>query len=143
MKTKTLIPWAAVGLGLGVIILYLIKVEQTFSELKSTEDVRLTIRNFQISIWCAWVLITSSATYYQWTQKKYILFVLDYLIVIVAFIFLRHYLYTGEAEGLWKLADSVIKGTDYLTIRNTLVICFMTAFVQAAIWLFSSKWHRK
>lgn len=53
MKTKTLIPWAAVGLGLGVIILYLIKVEQTFSELKSTEDVRLTIRNFQISIWCA------------------------------------------------------------------------------------------
>ena len=87
MKTKTLIPWAAVGLGLGVIILYLIKVEQAFSELKSAEDVRLSVRNFQISIWCAWVLITSSATYYQWTQKKYILFVLDYLIVIVAFIF--------------------------------------------------------
>lgn len=143
MKLKTLIPWVTVGLGLGVIILYLIKVEQAFSELKSAEDVRLSVRNFQISIWCAWVLITSSATYYQWTQKKYILFVLDYLIVIIAFIFLRHYLNFGEEEGLWKLGGSIIKGTNYLTMRNTLLICFMTAFVQAALWLFSSKWHRK
>lgn len=143
MKTKTLIPWAIVGLGLGVIILYLLKVEHAFSELKSAEDVRLSVRNFQISIWCAWVLITSSATYYQWAQKKYILFVLDYLIVIIAFVFLRHYLNLGEEKGLWSFGDRFIMGSNYITLRNALLICFMTAFVQAAIWLFSSKWHRK
>lgn len=143
MKTKTLIPWAAVGLGLDVIILYLIKVEQAFSELKSAEEVRLSVRNFQISIWCAWVLMTSSATYYQWTKKKYSLFVLDYIIVIVAFIFLRHYLNLGEEKNLWSFGDTFMKGSNYITLRNALLICFMTAFVQAAIWLFSSKWHRK
>ncbi|NEV94719.1 hypothetical protein G3567_11245 [Psychroflexus sp. YR1-1] len=118
MKMKRGIPWIVTGLGLFIIILYLINVERAFSELKSAENVRLSVRNFQISIWCAWVLITSSATYYQWTLKKYTLLVLDYLIVIIAFIFLRHYLNLGEAKNLWSFGGAFIMGSNYMTIEK-------------------------
>ena len=143
MKLKNIIPWTVAGFGLGVMLFYLFKVENAFSEMKSPEEVRFAIRNYHISIWCGWVLMTSSATYYQWTKKKYALFALDYLIVILAFIFLRHYLNLGEERDLWSFGDTFKMSVNYMSMRNALLMIFMTAFVQAAIWLFSSKWHRK
>lgn len=143
MPSKQLIPWIISGLGLGIIVLFLIKLDYSFSEIQSAEDLRLSVRNFQISIWCGWVLMTSAATYYQWTQKEYTLFIVDYLTVLISFVFLRYYLGLGEEKNLWTLGDTFKTGANYMTMRNALLMFFMTAFVQAAIWLFSSKWHRK
>lgn len=143
MSIKKIVSWSFVAIGCAIIIVYLLKLENAFSEIKSSDQVRLSLRNYHISIWIGWVIVTSSATYYQWTQKKYIIFVLDYLLVILAFIFFRHYLSLGEEEQFWSLGSSFKTGANFTSMRNALVMIFMTAFVQAAIKLFSSKWHRK
>ncbi|WP_127844343.1 hypothetical protein [Psychroflexus aestuariivivens] len=143
MSAKKLISWSVAGVGLVLILYFLISLENAFSEIKSSEDVQNALRNYHISIWCGWVIITSSATYFQWTQKKYSIFVFDYLIIILAFIFFRHYLNLGEEEDLWSFGDSFKMSSNYMSMQKALLMIFMTAFVQAAIWLFSSKWHRR
>jgi hypothetical protein len=143
MSIKKIVSWCFVAIGFVILIFFLLKLENAFSEITFADQVRLALRNYHISIWIAWVIVTSSATYYQWTQKKYIIFVLDYLLIILAFIFFRNYLSLGEEEGFWSLGSSFKTGANFTSMRNALVMIFMTAFVQAAIKFFSSKWHRK
>jgi hypothetical protein len=88
MSIKKIVSWCFVAIGFVILIFFLLKLDNAFSETKSPDQVRLALRNYHISIWIAWAIVTSSATYYQWTQKNYIIFILDYLFAILAVIFL-------------------------------------------------------
>lgn len=137
------INWGFAVLGICVIVFFLFRVEQALSATTTAETVQKAIRNFQISIWIGWLLITVPAIYFRWKYAKHILFIIDYLIVITAFILLGVYINRGAELELWSLADSFKGNITFMILRNILLICGMTAFVHAAIWWFSKRWHRK
>ncbi|MBZ9631290.1 hypothetical protein LB465_10915 [Salegentibacter sp. LM13S] len=143
MTFKNVISWSIAGLGFCLIAFFLFKLEQAFSEIETAQVVQQAIQNFQISIWIGWILITGPAIYLRWKYGNQLLFIINYLTVITAFIFLGFYVNRGAELELWSLGDSFRENVIFMVIMNILLICGMTAFVQAAIWWFSKKWHRR
>ncbi|MBZ9730631.1 hypothetical protein LB467_13125 [Salegentibacter sp. JZCK2] len=142
MSYKNVISWGIAVLGFSLIVFFFFKVEQAFSDTKTVDDVQQAIENFQISIWCGWVLLTGSAIYLRWKNGKHTLFIMVYLIAITAFVILGLYVNQGAELELWSLGSSFRENVTFMVIINILLICGMTALIQGAIWWFSKKWHR-
>ncbi|PKD20370.1 hypothetical protein APR41_13910 [Salegentibacter salinarum] len=143
MAFYKVINWAFAVLGFCVMALFLFKLEQAFSATPTAEAAQQALQNFQISIWCGWLLITGPAIYFRWKAGNHILFIIDYLIAVTAFIIFGVYVNRGAELELWSLGDSFRGNVTFLVIRNILLICGMTAFIHAAIWWFSKRWHRR
>ncbi|MBZ9652459.1 hypothetical protein [Psychroflexus montanilacus] len=143
MTHKTALSWIITGIGMAIIVIFFCIVDSSFSDQMTKDEIKISIQNYQISIWIGWIIMTVSAIYRQWKSKNYVLFLIDYVIVITAFIGLGYFLGKGQELGLWTFSNSFTQGIEFNVIRNIFLICFMTGFIQAAIWLFSSKWHRK
>lgn len=143
MSLKNLFSWIIAGLGFALILFYLFNLQKAFSSVLEPGKTYQAIKNYQISIWCGWLLITSSAIYNRWKKNNHILFAIDYFIMVTAFIFLGYYLNLGVEIELWGVGDFVEQRIIFIILKNILLICLMTAFIHIAIWWFSKRWHRK
>lgn len=142
MAFDKVINWGLAFFGFCIMAFLLFKLEQVFSASPTAEASKQAIQNFQISIWCGWLLITGPAIYFRWKYANHILFILDYLIAISAFIILGVYVNKGTELELWSLGETFRGNISFMVMRNILLICGMTAFIHAAIWWFSKRWHR-
>ncbi|PRX48847.1 hypothetical protein [Salegentibacter salegens] len=143
MAFKNVINWGIAVLGFCIIAFFLFRLEQAFSATTTAKAAQQAIQNFQISIWVGWLLITGPAIYVRWKYANHILFIIDYLIAITAFIILGVYVNRGAELELWALGNSFRGNVTFMLLRNILLICGMTAFIHAAIWWFSKRWHRR
>ena len=100
--------------------------------------------NFQRSIWISWLILVSLAIYYKWTRKRNLLFYLTYAFLFVAFavfgIYVQKLVNVFEVPSNFE--DSYTLGV-FSAFQNILVSGVLTGFLQAAVWWFTRRWHRR
>ncbi|SHG50198.1 hypothetical protein SAMN05444483_11414 [Salegentibacter echinorum] len=143
MSGKNLFSWIFAGLGLGIILFFLIILHSSFSGNGDSEQTLQALKHYQISIWCGWLLLTGASTYLRWTKGIHTLFIITYTSAFIAFLFFGYYLNLGVERNLWDIPNVYDKKLFFVILKNILLICGMTAFVHAAIWWFSKRWHRR
>lgn len=132
----------------GFLLIYpgysLIQVEQVNSGYAVLEEFQRSLTNFQISILVSWVFMIGIAIYYKWTREKNIFFFLIYIYLIISNIFFG--IYFGEMVTNYRIPTTfeddytigVLKG-----LQNFAVSAVLTALIQAAVWWFTRRWHRR
>lgn len=102
------------------------------------------ILNYQISIWISWVVLACLAIYYKWTEQKNTFFNFTYGFVIVAFA-LYGYLYQSYVTAYdlpSSFSDNYTLGV-LIALQSIVVSGILTAILQAAVWWFTRRWHRR
>ncbi|WP_276165409.1 hypothetical protein [Zobellia alginiliquefaciens] len=127
---------------LGIPIFILIDLG-TAVDTGNWEELERGLVNYLISIWSVWILTVSIAVYYKWTEKNNLYFFMNYSYLIVAFGFFIHYNATllNNIELPQSYASNRL--TFIRTAKHLMPILFATGYLQASVWWFSKKWHRK
>ncbi len=102
------------------------------------------ILNYQVSIWITWVILIPIAIYYKWTKKKNIFFLFTYAFLIVGFgIFgylTQNLVLAYDLPS--RFSDTYTFGV-LLAFQNIITSAILTLFLQAAVWWFTRRWHRR
>lgn len=100
--------------------------------------------NFQISIWIVWVMLLCSAIFTKWVKKSNFTFYFTYGFVVVAFAVFGFY--AQEVINDFNLSspfkDDYSHGV-FAAVQNIVTACALTAVLQAAVWWFTRRWHRR
>ena len=102
------------------------------------------ILNFQASIWITWVVLVSVAVYFKWTEKGNFFFYFTYSFLVVAFAVFGYF-----HQSLVNIHDLPSPFDDnytlgvLVTLQNLISACILTAFLQAGVWWFTRRWHRR
>ena len=140
-KTILLIPFVLVLL---YPILAAVGVEQVLRAPEGLDEAEGAVGNFQVSIWISWVVMAVIAVYYKWTEKSNFFFSLAYVVLVVAFVFFGAY--TQRVITQFDLPSSFRDGYTMgvlIAAQNILVAGILTGFLQAAVWWFTRRWHRR
>lgn len=109
-----------------------------------TQSAREGILNFQISIWISWIFLVATAVYYKWTQKQNFFFYFTY-----GFLFVGFAIFGYLHQSLVNIHDLPSPFKDGYTLgilvffQNLVVSSILTGFLQAAVWWFTRRWHRR
>lgn len=131
-----------------VLILYpvytLVHLEQVRTEYGGMKLFQEGLNHYQISIWVVWLFMVALAIYYKWTSEKNIFFHTIYGFLLVAYLIYGWYLqqmvtYYGIETGFRDDYTLVV----FKTIQSFAISAILTAFLQAAVWWFTRRWHRR
>ena len=111
------------------------------SEVEIAENALL---NFQASVWITWVVWVSLAIYFKWTEKGNVFFYATYGFLAVAFAVLGylHQSMVNTHDLPTPFEDTYTLGV-LIALQNLLTSCILTAFLQAGVWWFTRRWHRR
>lgn len=102
------------------------------------------VLHYQISIWISWLVLVSASIYFKWTKKKNFFFFFTYAFLAVAFGFLGYL--TQELLSAFdlpnKFKDTYSFGILH-ALQHIITSVVITAFLQAAVWWFTRRWHRR
>ncbi|WP_424493424.1 hypothetical protein [Salinimicrobium sp. GXAS 041] len=100
--------------------------------------------HFQISIWIVWVIYILAAIYYKWVKKGNFLFYFTYGFLLIAFGLFGFYtqVVVNDFNLSSPFRDQYSHGI-FTAVQNIVISGALTAFLQAAVWWFTRKWHRK
>lgn len=99
---------------------------------------------YLMSIWGAWIFTISIAVYYKWTEKKNLFFYLNYALILLTMGFFMIF----NAKLLDHIhTESQIQDKGMLNLIRTgqhlVPLVLATIYLQASVWWFRKKWHRK
>ncbi|MFZ0489628.1 MAG: hypothetical protein WBV11_02620 [Salegentibacter sp.] len=102
------------------------------------------LTSFQLSIWICWVFFAAVGVYYKWTRKGNFVFYLTYLFLFIGFALFGFFMQKVMVDYHIKpsFGDVYSRGT-LTAILNLGYAVALTAFLQAAVWWFTRKWHRR
>ena len=134
------------------IIAILVLIYPIFALFNATEALGTTtvkgaenqVLNYQVSIWITWVVLVSLAVYYKWTRKKNIFFFFIYAFLVVGF-----GIFGYLTQNLILAYDLPSQFSDTYTfglliaLQNIVTSAVLTGFLQAAVWWFTRRWHRR
>ncbi len=110
-------------------------------ELQTT---RAGILNYQVSIWLSWILLVTVAIYYKWTGKRNSFFYFTYGFLLVAFAVFGYLNQT--LVNVHDLPSPFKDGYTFgvlLFLQNLVVSSILTGSLQAGVWWFTRRWHRR
>lgn len=102
------------------------------------------IIGYQVSIWLAWVVLVIVAVYFKWTQKKNFFFFFTYAYLVIAF-----GLFGYLSQDLILTYNLPSRFEDHYTfavltaLQNIIMAAVLTGFLQAGVWWFTRRWHRR
>ncbi|WP_029034917.1 hypothetical protein [Salinimicrobium terrae] len=111
------------------------------TELQEALD---SVLHYQISIWVSWLVLVSASIYFKWTKKKNFFFFFTYAFLVIAFAFLGYLsqvLMTGYNLPN-KFRDGYSFGVLH-ALQHIITSVVLTGFLQAAVWWFTRRWHRR
>lgn len=102
------------------------------------------LASFQLSIWICWVFFAAVGVYYKWTQKGNFIFYLTYLFLFISFALFGFFMQKIMVDYHIKpsFGDVYSRGT-LTAILNLGYAVALTAFLQAAVWWFTRRRHRR
>lgn len=102
------------------------------------------VLHYQISIWVSWLVLVSASIYFKWTKHKNFFFFFTYAFLIVAFGFLGYLSQNlvTEYDLPNKFRDQYSFGVLH-ALQHIISSVVLTAFLQAAVWWFTRRWHRR
>ncbi len=111
------------------------------AELQEALD---SVLHYQISIWVSWLVLVSASVYFKWTRKKNFFFFFTYAFLVVAFAFLGYMSQelVIEYDLPNKFRDNYSFGV-LQALQHIISSVVLTAFLQAAVWWFTRRWHRR
>lgn len=142
MKKKAVLRFLAI-LILVYPALMLFKANEVFG-ISTMGETEKEILNYQISVWISWVVLASTAVYYKWTEKRNSFFYFTYGFLIVAFT-VYGFLYQSFITGYnlpSPFSDTYTLGV-LAAFQNIIVSGILTVSLQAAVWWFTRRWHRR
>src|SRR5690606_9408008 len=100
--------------------------------------------NYQISIWISWIFMVTAAIFFKWGLKRNLLFTATYGFLFLAFSMFG--IYTQLIVNLFEiptsLEDNYTLGV-FTAVQNIIVSAVLTGSLQAGVWWFTRRWHRK
>ena len=119
-------------------------VEEVMSSGSSIRDAENALVGYQRSIWISWIILVSMAVYYKWIKKKNIIFYITYAFLFVAFAVYGIYVQklVSDYNVPSNFNDFYTLGV-FTALQNILASAILTGFLQAAVWWFTRRWHRR
>ena len=119
-------------------------LEEVISSGSSIREAESELVAFQRSIWITWILLVSMAVYYKWIKKRNFIFYFTYAFLFVAFsvygIYVQRLVTAYDVPSSFE--DSYTLGV-FSALQNILMSAILTGFLQAAVWWFTRRWHRR
>lgn len=102
------------------------------------------VLHYQISIWVSWLVLVTASIYFKWTRHKNFFFFFTYAFLVVAFSFLGYLSQelVMEYDLPNKYGDQYSFGILH-ALQHIITSVVLTAFLQAAVWWFTRRWHRR
>lgn len=144
MNYKYVFTWSLAIIGFVYIFYKLLLLSTTIPGPDSATAWE-AFKSYNIAIWVGWVLITTAAVIFKWRNNREILFILDYIIILLSFSFLGYYLEEGVSNFSWNLQTGMLTLPSgfAIALKNILIMGGMTVFIRVCIWWFSLRWHRR
>lgn len=129
----------------GIILLYPIySVFQLGQSGNELNEVQNAVSNYQISIWISWAILVCIAIYYKWTYKSNFFFTALYAFLLIGFVVFGFY--TQKMFNSFNLAsgfeDNYSLGV-FIALENIVAAAVITGILQACVWWFTRRWHRR
>lgn len=116
----------------------------SFSEAAQVETVGKALRSYLASVWIVWVVITILAIQFKWTTSQNLFFFVVYGIILVGFTIYGYY--AQRMVSVFELPNSFEDGHSYgifAFLQNTVSAGILTGLLQAGVWWFTRRWHRR
>lgn len=108
------------------------------------ERVESSVASYHLSIWLSWVVMVCVAIYYKWITQSNFFFYFIYGFLIVAFIIygflMQEMVNTFDITSGFR--DNYTQGV-IVVLVNLVVAGALTGFLQAGVWWFTRRWHRR
>lgn len=132
-----------------VIIVLLYPVYMLFNagdaiDLQKVEQAQESILNYQISLWISWVFLVMVSIFYKWTDKSNFFFYFTYGFLLVGFSVFGYF--HQSLVNIYELPSPFEDRYTFgvvVTLQNVVVSFVLTALLQAAVWWFTRRWHRR
>lgn len=115
-----------------------------FTSAQYPGEIRANITGYQLSIWLSWVGMMVVSVYYKWIQSDNFFFKLTYFFLVLSFgafgYFTQHALNVFGNSS--RFSDSYTLGV-FTALQHLAVAAILTIFLQIAVSLFQTKWHRR
>lgn len=132
----------------GLVLLYpVFSVFYLKQILEDSADIILTqhrLRNFQISVWLSWVILVSIAVYFKWTRANNLFFYFTYVFLLIFFGVFGYYaqMTANHLDAPTGFKNNYTFGV-LIALQNFVVAIGFTAILQACVWWFTRRWHRR
>jgi hypothetical protein len=103
-----------------------------------------SVLNYQISIWISWLVLVTASVYFKWTKQKNFFFFFTYAFLLMAFGFLGYLSQTLVTQ--YDLPNKFRDGYSFgvlQALQHIISSMVLTGFLQAAVWWFTRRWHRR
>lgn len=141
-KQKLYIIITALGLLYPIIALF--NLAGSFSEAAQAETVGRALQGYLASVWIVWVVVTVLAINYKWTTGRNLFFVVVYGIILVGFMIYGYY--PQRLVSVFDLPNTFEDNHSYgifAFLQNTVSAGILTGLLQAGVWWFTRRWHRR
>jgi hypothetical protein len=143
MKKKTLLLTV-----LLILLLYpLISATQAWRALETVtvaEGVERSISLYHLSIWITWLVYVNVAIFYKWSIQKNFFFYGTYIFLGISYLvygyLIQEMVNRFNIESNFR--DSYTLGV-FTAIQNVLAAAVLTGMLQAGVWWFTRRWHRR
>lgn len=125
-------------------VITLFNLAGSFSEAADPQIAGKALRNYLSSVWVVWVVITVLAVQFKWTTGRNLFFFVVYGIVLVGFTIYGYYV--QRMITVYELPNSFDDNHSYgifAFLQHTLSASILTGLLQAAVWWFTRRWHRR
>jgi predicted Na+-dependent transporter len=143
MKKKTLLVTV-----LLIILLYplisAIQAAEILGTVTIAESVERSISLYHLSIWLTWLVFVSVAIFYKWTTQKNTFFHGTYIFLILAYLVYGYFI--QEMLGRFNIQSSFQDSSTLVVLtamRNLVAAAALTGILQAGVWWFTRRWHRR
>lgn len=102
------------------------------------------VLHYQISIWVSWLVLVTASIYFKWTKHKNFFFFFTYAFLVVGFAFFGYL--SQEIITIYDIPNKFKDGHTFgvlHALQHIISSVVLTAFLQAAVWWFTRRWHRR
>lgn len=108
------------------------------------DRVQADISGYLLSVWIVWLISTIIAIYYKWSRKEDVFFYVTYVFLVLGF---SLYGYLVQDFVNTYGVDDGFRDDHTLGVLTALeqigMAAVLTGMLQAAVWWFTRRWHRR
>lgn len=120
------------------------QLEQVMTQGAEQEIVEKRLVNYQLSVWIYWLVFVCFAIHQKWTKKRNFFFYYLYAFLLIAFGIFGYYFQKVISNYNIETAyrDPYTLGV-VMALQNLLAAAVLMGILQAGVWWFTRRWHRK